>query len=156
MKKGLIASTIAVALVLLAVTSIATTLKERKYDSHISIGQGKLPEVDFGIYTSAQGGDEITSFNYTGLNSNSRTEFTYYLRQKSSYNITAFVRWGFSCLPISYITMEMLWRNEPWSYTESKAWNTTDVIPMKFVIYIGDATDTSWDFVQNFVVSTTP
>jgi hypothetical protein len=134
--------------------SYAATLKQKQYATHFVIGEGNLPDVEFGFFTDNS--TEISEFTFNGLMPQSITDFTYTLKQKSSYNLTAYVSWGYSCLPISYLNIEMLWNSTQWSYTESKAWSTLDEIPITFRIIVGDNNNTAWDTNLIFTVSSTP
>jgi hypothetical protein len=57
----------------------SATLKQRSYESRIVVGEGNLPDLDFGFFTA--NGTEVTRFDYTGLMPQSVTEFSYTLRR---------------------------------------------------------------------------
>jgi len=132
------------------------TLKTKSYDSRIIVGEGNLPDIDFGFYTGSNLTMEVTKFNYLGLHPQSTTEFTYILHQKTSYNITVYIRWGFSILPISYLNLYMKWNNTDWSYTNSQIWYASQNVPVTFKLIVGEVDNTEWIFSQIFTVSTTP
>lgn len=131
------------------------TLKTKNYNSRIIVGEGNLPDLDFGFFT-ANLTTEVTEFNYSGLMPQSTTEFTYILHQKTSFDLDVYVRWGYSILPISYLNLEMQWNGTAWPYTDYKVWHTTEDVPITFKILVGEVDNTEWDFYQIFTVSTTP
>lgn len=135
--------------------SYATTLKQKQYSTHFVIGEGILPDIEFGFFTAANS-TEISEFTFAGLMPHSITEFTYALKQKTSYNLTTYVSWGYSCLPISYLDIEMLWNGTQWSYTEAMKWHMLDEVPITFRIIVGDQNNSAWDCNLSFTVSTTP
>jgi hypothetical protein len=153
--KTALAALLGIALVMpYAYLVYSATLKQRSYESRIVVGEGNLPDLDFGFFTA--NGTEVTRFDYTGLVPQSVTEFSYTLKQKTAFNITVYIRWGYSCLPISYLNLEMKWNGANWAYTDAMTWRTPEDVNVTFRILVGDMDNTEWQFNQIFTVSTTP
>jgi hypothetical protein len=138
---GTAVAVIGIAAVLLI--GYAALLRTQSYPTHFIIGLGRLPDVRFGLYT--ENGTEVADFNFAGLMPQSVTTFTYTLRQKSNYNLNVYMRWGYTILPVSWLNLEMKFNGAQWLYTDYAIWNTTQEIPISFVVTIGDMDNMNWD-----------
>lgn len=144
------------ALAVLAVCTMAyaITLNTVSIPATFTIGAGTLPNVTYGFYTA--NGSEVTSFNFAGLMPDSVTTFTYTLKQKSSYDLDVYIGWGYTILPISWLTMDAQFNGSEWSYTDAAVWHATQNVPISFQVNVGDVNNTSWNCNIQFTVSTTP
>lgn len=149
----IILSSVAILAFTLCIASYAAVLQSETYSAHFIIGSGNLPDVKFGFYTAK--GSEVTDFNFSGLKSNSESVFNYTLKQKTSFDLLAYIRWDYSCMPISYLTISASFNNSQWNYANSVIWHTMSVIPISFVINVGNVTDTEWQCDLKFTVATT-